>query len=125
MARLENIWKINISFLTEFKLYKSLVVFILLCELGILDTPGCDKKKNAEFENISPTGSAKPVTVDGARSKILWAHIDLSSPLLSVGNCYDLTTSHSITTSASPSYVESALKADASGVGNAKAGQTT
>ena len=133
MARLTRVWKCNISFQTKFKLYKSLVISILLygCETGhflLRQKEGYRHLRINAWESsfISPTGSIRPMNMNlcGTKSKVLWDNRNLSSPLLSGRSSHGLAMSHNMTAYAKLS-CKALLKADAGRDDNIRLGQTT
>ena len=130
MARLTMVWKSNISFQTKFKLYKSLVISILLyrCETWTLlaeterQIQAFENKCLRKFLHIS-TGSIRPINMCRTKLKVLWDDRNLSSPLLSGRSSHGLAMSHNMMAYAKLS-CKALLKADAGGDNNIRLGQT-
>ena len=113
MARLSRIWRNNtISFASKFKLYKSLVTFILLCGCETWTLLAGFGKKGSKLSNPSgwgnfftfPIWSTGPTTECRARSVLLWVHRNLFWQLSREKNLHGLGMSHVMTASPKPSF---------------------
>ena len=96
MTRLNRICRCNtISFTSKFKLYKSLVISILLCGCETWTLLADFEKRIKAFKtkclktfSSSPTWSTKSTTGCGARSTPLWVHGNLFWQLSRDGNLH-------------------------------------